>query len=163
MRNVAVAADPTGSGVLLEYDNALYISRDWGLTVQQLNPPASVNTIASDPSHPGWIYAVASRQLLLSTDYGNTWTVKSSVPPSGSVLPQGELTIDPGNPNRLAAITIQGVITSADGGVTWTLPAASPVSLDDPFVFVSERCNPSGGILAAGTFLSGPRSEIAYS
>jgi photosystem II stability/assembly factor-like uncharacterized protein len=161
----SLIADPTGSGKLLvsRFGLGLAISNDWGLTFQPLaQPPGNglPSAVAFDPSHPGWIYVDMSvgtpGTLSLSTDYGSTWTVKTSPPTTFSAIE--DLAVDPDQPNTLVAATVAGSFyKSPDGAASWTLqtpldgpPAEPPFIAETRFVLVRESCSPSGGLLSIG-------------
>jgi hypothetical protein len=112
-------ADPTGSGALLANSFDLRISRDWGLTFQQLRPLGGGTPISAafDPSHPGWIYAGTAAGVLgtlsLSTDFGASWTAKASPPTTFSGIVN--LAVYPDQPGTLVATTADGLYISSDG------------------------------------------------
>ncbi len=106
-------ADPTGSGKLLVSGFGIVVSSDWGLTFQALEPPGPGTPFAAafDPSHPGWIYVEVNDgrmgSLWLTTDYGVTWTPKTSPPgPFNGIL---QLAVDPDQPNTLVAAKEDGL------------------------------------------------------
>jgi uncharacterized protein (TIGR03437 family) len=149
-------ADPTGSGALLLAAFGLRISRDWGLTFQDRNPPMGApSTAAFDPSHPGWIYADTGAgvtgTLWLSTDFGATWAQKASPPSTFSLLIY--LAVDPDQPNTLVAAAADALYKSTNGASSWTrqtAPSSFSVETHDPFALVSHHCSPTGGLLAVG-------------
>jgi uncharacterized protein (TIGR03437 family) len=151
-------ADPTGSGALLAGNFLLSISRDWGLTFQQLNPPGpgAPSAMAFDPSHPGWIYVDTAAGVLgtlwLSTDYGVSWTQKASPPTTFSGMLS--LSVDPDQPATLLAATADGLYKSADGAASWTRQAGPAGSFNfdgfSPFALVRHSCAPSGWLFALG-------------
>jgi uncharacterized protein (TIGR03437 family) len=153
-----LSADPTGSGTLLISSPVLAISRDWGATVHPITPPVGGGVTAAvfDPSHPGWIYAAGSRgvsgNLWLSMDYGTTWTGKASPPSTFSLILN--LAVDPDQPNILVASTPDALYKSMDGAATWVRTQSPTVSFSveghSPFVLLSSRCGPGGGLFALG-------------
>jgi len=156
--------DPTGSGALISGSFGLYISRDWALTFQQLYQGGG-NLAAFDPSNPGWIYLDWSvgvfGNLVLSKDFGTTWTPKASPMTTFSAM-QG-LKVDPNQPNVLVAATPSGFYKSSDGATTWTLqsvaggiPGFSP-GINNSFLLVNHACSPGGGMFALGN------QDIAFS
>jgi uncharacterized protein (TIGR03437 family) len=152
-------ADPTGSGALLVSSFGLYLSRDWGLTFQSLQPLGlgSGSVAAFDPSHPGWIYAGTAAgvtgSLSLSTDFGVTWVSKSSPPNNFSAILN--LAVDPDQPNTLVAATPDAFYVSVDGAATWTREASNGGSFLPEghlaFAVLSHRCAPAGGLFALGS------------
>ena len=152
-------ADPTGSGALLVISFGLYLSRDWGLTFQSLQPLGfgSPSVAAFDPSHPGWIYAGTAAgvtgSLSLSTDLGATWVSKSSPPNNFSAILN--LAVDPDQPNALVAATPDAFYVSLDGAATWTREASNGGSFlpegHFAFAILSHRCAPAGGLFALGS------------
>ena len=163
-------ADPTGSGALLAGNFLLSISRDWGLTFQQLHPPGPGGTsaVAFDPSHPGWIYVDTAAGVLgtlwLSTDYGATWTQKASPPTTFSGMLN--LAVDPDQPATLLAATPDGLYKSADGAASWTRQSGPGSSFlfegYYPFALLRHSCTPSGGLFALGSSIAGSY-QVAFS
>lgn len=163
-------ADPSGSGALLAGTFILSLSRDWGLSFQQIGPPAQgvLSTAAFDPSHPGWIYvdiaAGVTGTLWLSTDYGATWTQKASPPTTFSGILN--LAVDPDQPNTLLAATADGLFKSSDGGASWTRRDGPGSSFllegNDPFAIVRHSCSPGGGLFALGSGVIGTY-QVAFS
>src|ERR1017187_8001960 len=163
-------ADPSGSGALLAGTFILSLSRDWGLSFQQIGPPAQgvLSTAAFDPSHPGWIYvdiaAGVTGTLWLSTDYGATWTQKASPPTTFSGILN--LAVDPDQPNTLLAATADGLFKSSDGGASWTRQDGPGSSFllegNDPFAIVRHSCSPGGGLFALCSGVIGTY-QVAFS
>jgi uncharacterized protein (TIGR03437 family) len=150
----SLIADPTGSGTLILGSFGLYISRDWGVTFQQLYQGGG-NLAAFDPSNPGWIYldwnVGVSGNLVLSKDFGATWTPKAS--PASIFSALMVLKVDPNQPNVLVAETADALYKSSDGANSWTQQSeAGGFSLEgnSPFVLVNHNCNASGGMFAIG-------------
>lgn len=146
--------DPTGSGTLILGAFGLYISRDWGVTFQQLYQGGG-NLAAFDPSNPGWIYldwsVGVSGNLVLSKDFGATWTPKASPATIFSAL-MG-LKVDPNQPNVLVGVTASGLYKSSDGANSWTQQSeAGGFSFEgnNAFVLVNRTCGASGGMFAIG-------------
>jgi hypothetical protein len=156
-------ADPTGSGSLVITSFGLYLSRDWGLSFQPLQPPGfgGASVAAFDPSHRGWIYAGTAAgvtgSLSLTTDFGVTWVSKSSPPSTFSAILN--LAVDPDQPNALVAATPDAFYRSLDGAATWTREASSGGSFLPqghlPFAILSHRCAPAGGLFALGSATAG--------
>ncbi len=156
-------ADPTGSGALVVTSFGLYLSRDWGLSFQPLQPPGfgGASVAAFDPSHPGWIYAGTAAgvtgSLSLTTDFGVNWVSKSSPPNNFSAILN--LAVDPDQPNALVAATPDALYRSLDGAATWTREASSggPFLPQGhlPFAILSHRCAPAGGLFALGSANAG--------
>jgi len=165
----SLIADPTGSGALIVATFGLYISRDWGLTFQNLYGGGG-NVAAFDPSNPGWIYVDysigVSGTLVFSKDFGATWTPKAS--PSTTFSAIVELQVDPNQPNVLVATTASGVYKSSDGANSWTEQAqaigSAPFSAEDhdPFLLVNHTCSPGGGMFAIGSSF-GSAGKIDFS
>ncbi|MCU1232113.1 MAG: glycosyl hydrolase, repeat-containing protein [Candidatus Solibacter sp.] len=166
-----LVADPAGSGALIVGSFAgLYLSRDWGLTFQPLNPPGfgSPSIAAFAPSKRGWIYAGTSAgvsgSLAMTTDFGATWTAKSSPPNTFSMILN--LAVDPDDANALVAGTPDSLYRSTDGAATWVREASSGgpflTQTHAPFVILPHRCAPAGGLFAQGSAAAGSYS-VAYS
>jgi len=162
-------ADPNGSGTLaILTTSRLYVSRDWGLTFNTTNPPASgqLITAAMVPSRPGWIYVSGAAgtlgSLVLSTDYGATWTNKANPPTNFSAI--YDLEADPDQPNVVMAATVDGLYKSTDSGATWTLQgtlSSAGFGTQPIFALVSHKCNLAGGLFA---IVSGPAYyQVAFS
>ena len=94
----------------------------------------------------------------MSTDFGATWTAKATPSPPlfSGIL---SLAVDPDRPGTLVAVTRGGLYQSTDGASSWSsqpgtgspqtgLPF-SPAG-DLSFVLLSHKCNPGGGLFAAG-------------
>jgi uncharacterized protein (TIGR03437 family) len=117
----ALQADPGGSGtvILLGTTVSFLVSRDEGRTWALTRPaPFAPQIVALDPLHPGWIYANGQGLIWLSTDFGASWTLKTT-PSFG--LPLSGLLVDPEQANRLYVTTLTGKIyISTDGAATWT-------------------------------------------
>jgi hypothetical protein len=143
-----VVVDPTGSGILaLGCLSGLFLSRDWGVTFQQIQIGEGSNA-AFDPFHPGWIYAFGYG-LALSTDSGQTWTQKTA-PPAPDRPPVQVLLPDPDRPNVWYAEVFNGGLwVCADGAASWTeLPAS--LSFDAPLAALSRMCAHGGGLFSLG-------------
>ena len=142
----AVAFDPWTPGVVIAGgDNSgIFRSTDYGQTWSPVNTgvtdtrESQVADIEFSPTDPGTLYAaVGSRGagggLLVSTDEGLSWHVRSSVPQfSGNtnngvpVVPAAHprstgtlLQIDGAGGHLYAATFDEGVMRSSDDGVTW--------------------------------------------
>jgi uncharacterized protein (TIGR03437 family) len=162
--------DPSGSGAIVALGTGASLSRDWGLTFTPIGPTGGcclAESSAFDPSHTGWIYldiaAGVHGTLYLSTDFGATWTQKTSPPTVFSSI--FNMAVSPDNPLLLAAGTGDGLYKSSDGGITWTAEKQAPLAqpffspeTNIPFVFVPQACDASGGLLAAGGAIAGSSS-----
>jgi uncharacterized protein (TIGR03437 family) len=94
----------------------------------------------------------------LSTDLGATWTAKATpLPPLFSGILS--LAVDPGQPDTLVAVTQGGLYKSTDGASSWlSQPGTGSQQTRRPFfpaadlsfVILSHKCNPGGGLFAAG-------------
>jgi hypothetical protein len=140
-----IAADPSGSGLMIAGGDVsgLHRSTDFGATWTQVNAGITsvdqlkVASVAFSPT-PGEIYAGVGDEgrnggVLVSTDAGLTWELRSTVPQfSGGnndgwpTLPQkhprstGSLfAFDPGRDLVYAATFDGGVFRSDDHGYTW--------------------------------------------
>ncbi len=162
-------ADPGGSGALLMLSFGLYLSRDWGVTFQAIEPPGpgSPAVAAFDPSHPGWIYVGTSAGTLgafwLSMDFGATWNAKASPPTTFSAMLT--LAVDPGTaPSTLLAAAVDGLYKSTDGAASWVRTAGPGASFslegNDPFALLSGCA--SGGLAAIGSAGAGS-FQVAFS
>jgi uncharacterized protein (TIGR03437 family) len=154
--------DPSGSGAIVVLGLGASLSRDWGLTFTSIGPKSGcclAVSAAFDGSHAGWIYldigAGVQGTLYLSTDFGATWTQKTSPPTVFSSI--FNMAVSPDNPMLLAAGTGDGLYKSSDGGITWTVEKQAPLAqpffspeTNIPFVLAPQACNASGGLLAAG-------------
>jgi len=91
--------------------------------------------------------------LLLTTDFGATWTTKASPPTIFSNIQN--LAVDPNVSTMLIAATADGLFKSTDGAASWTrtVGSGSPFSVEGhfPFVLMNHQCNPGGGLFAIGS------------
>jgi uncharacterized protein (TIGR03437 family) len=151
-----LVADPGGSGALVQTGAGIFLSRDWGLTFTQLNPPGigTPSTVAFDPSHPGWIYVELMRgatgSLVLTTDFGTTWTTKASPPTTFDIQ---NLAVDTNTATTLLAATADGLYKSTDSAASWSRvnPSLFNVEGHFPFVLMNQQCAPPGGLFAIGS------------
>ncbi len=88
--------------------------------------PAAVSAIASDPSHPGYVYASFNRAVWKSVDSGDTWQPLDADWPTGTdctgitVAPKDGRTIYVQCPaSRNPDYTRQSLFRSTDAGSTW--------------------------------------------
>jgi photosystem II stability/assembly factor-like uncharacterized protein len=101
-------------------------------------PAATV--VATDPSHPGVVYAAFDTELYRSADAGRTWTRRSSLNESfDHVL---SLFVSPAS--TLFAGLESGLRRSADAGASWNLTDPDPFT-----AFVADPSDPS--VLYAGS------------
>jgi len=164
----SLIVDPSGSGALLAGPFGLSISRDWGLTFQPIYQGGGLAVAAFDPSNPGWVYLAGGTNppvsVALSKDFGVTWTPKATPPTVyNSVL---GIQVDPDQPNVLVAAAPDGFYKSSDGANSWTRQSgpggSTRFSGGSPFVLVSHKCSPNGGMFALGSSF-GATSRIAFS
>ena len=160
-------ADPTGSGTLLVVSlGSGSISRDWGLTFQTFGYGPGLTTAAFDPSHPGWIYADfaagVTGTLYLTTDYGATFTQKTSPPPPFSGI--SYLAVDPDQPGTLVAQAGNALYKSTDGASSWTAQTSTSEYNFNPgtFALVPDPCSASGGLFGLG-YTAFATSRISFS
>ncbi len=165
----ALMADPTGSGALLTIGLGMYISRDWGLTFQEIHVTGAIGSPSSaafDPSHPGWIYVCVSGGSIgtvwLTTDFGTTWTQKASTSTEFSAIQY--MAVDPDQPNIIVAGTASGLYLSSNGAASWVFQQSLgfPPNTAVPFVLAPLACSPTGGVFAPGSAGIGTYS-VAFS
>ena len=78
-----------------------------------------LGALASDPKHPGTLYASASTGIYKTTDGGRTWqTYSRGLLPAGGEG-WGRLAVDPNNSNIIYAGLGGGVHKSVDAGHNW--------------------------------------------
>lgn len=87
---------------------AWYRSNDSMSTWTRLTGPVSTNLVP-DPLHSGTLYSIARTDLIMSTDYGDTWKSLTA-----SAL-GNQLFLIPGFPSTV----VLNMTTSYDGGQTW--------------------------------------------
>jgi hypothetical protein len=154
-----ITADPFGSGALaIGCQNGVYLSQDWGATLNFIGPPApggGGKIAAFDPWHKGWIYAAAASgtqgSFYLSMDFGRTWASKPSPPFGFSAIQQ--LAPDPDQTNVWYAETIGGeLFQTTDGAATWTLlkGGIGAIASNTRVATLSRACPNGGGLFAAG-------------
>jgi len=97
-------------GLAVEAGNAA--SKSWHLK----NPdvPASIHSLAVDPTAPKTIYAGTEEGVFKSTDGGAGWRRTSLATFRVYVL-----LIDPSNPQEIIAGGLGGIFRSVDGGENW--------------------------------------------
>lgn len=139
-----VAADPTGSGLVLAGGDVsgVHRSTDWGQTWSPSNRGITIGQLAVaafafSSAHPGTVYAALGSGgpggVEVSTDGGQTWTVTSTQPRFNGYMTNritGRLlAVDDANSLLYAATFDQGVLRSGDGGKTWTALGLAGVTL----------------------------------
>jgi photosystem II stability/assembly factor-like uncharacterized protein len=129
---VAFAFDPRDPNTVYvgtdhHYSNCrLYKSTDGGKHWQLISGRRDwkwLGALASDPKHPGTLYASTSTGIYKTTDGGRTWQLftQGLVPPSGEAVGEGwgDLAVDPNNSNILYSSLGLSVHKSVDAGRTW--------------------------------------------
>lgn len=143
-----IALDPNGTGVVLAGGDVSGFHRStdggqhWVTSNMGLDRPGelSVAGIQFSAADPGTVYAAvgvrgAGGGLLVSTDDGLSWTLRSEVPQFSGANNDGIkgiphthprstgalLALDEANGFLYAATFEQGVLRSADGGLSWTV------------------------------------------
>ncbi len=158
-----VVVDPFGSGTLaIACLAGVYLSRDWGATIQSISPVAAGGgnqLVEFDPWHRGWIYAAPSAndagRLYVSMDSGQTWTQKTAPPVGLSEI--WALAPDPDQPNVwYATTTSDQLFQTPDGGATWTaLTGSGTVAINTRIATLSRSCGNGGGLFVIGTSANG--------
>ena len=141
-----VALDPAGSGLVLAGGDVsgVHRSTDWGRTWSPANTGITVQAhlkvaaLAFSPTVPNKVYAAVGARgtqggLLVSTDGGTTWSLRSHVPrfSGGNNVDAGLPTTHPRSTGNLLVVDDErgllyagtfddGVMRSADDGHTWT-------------------------------------------
>ena len=157
-------AAPAGSSALFLVDvqNELQISRDWGLTFQPVPLPAKsslVADVAFDPSNRESLYLstqtiggqLSPGSLFFSSDLGATWATKTLPTPPPGVMDCfiRAMAVDPDDPNTLVARAC-GMYTSTGGGASWTLiPRSGPFYPETPLI-LRRQCRGGGNVIALG-------------
>lgn len=132
---VAVAADPSGAGVLYAGTSAqagatarpLFKTVDGGGTWQPAHAgieASAVQAIGVDPTSPSTLYAATTAGMFKSTDAALTWA------PAGAATPTDVRAIhvdDTDGTIVLVASAQHGIMRSVDGGQTWTTVAPATV------------------------------------
>lgn len=120
-----VAFDPSRPRLVIAvpFGSQLWRSEDSGRSWQRMRTPRDwfeVYDIRFDPVRPGFMYAIANRRAVRSTDGGATWRVMLfSAREAGrvQVLGDGTVLVTPGDPTY---VKIFGILRSADGGQTFS-------------------------------------------
>ena len=110
-----------GTGVNNSSKSHVYKSTDAGAHWQLVSGPGWIwlGALASDPKHPGTLYASTSTGIYKTTDGGRTWqTFSRGLLPAGGEG-WGRLAVDPNNSNIIYAGLGGGVHKSVDAGHTW--------------------------------------------
>lgn len=126
--------------------------RDWTRLSEGL-PSSVVDTLAFDPRHPGWIWAVAASQVFQSDDAGTHWR------PIGHPLSE-PVTIVRGLAvarNSIILTTTRGLYRSMDLGRTWEFVSENLPAHLEAGPLVSDPADPA--TLYAGFSLR-PYSEL---
>lgn len=117
-----IAVDPSDPSGLYAASSGLYRSRDAGGT-WSLVLPDFVVTIASDPGHPGTVYAGSGSGVWKSVDWGSTWSPTGSL---GSMIGVTSLACDGSGVIYAASYSTNPYfngsgtpLQSADGGANW--------------------------------------------
>jgi photosystem II stability/assembly factor-like uncharacterized protein len=129
---LAFAFDPVDPNIVYvgtdhQYSNCrLYKSTDGGEHWQLISGRRGwkwLGALASDPRHPGTLYASTSTGIYKTTDGGRTWHefTQGLVPPSGEAVGEGfgRLAVDPNNSSIVYSGLGGGIHKSIDAGHTW--------------------------------------------
>jgi photosystem II stability/assembly factor-like uncharacterized protein len=110
-----------GTGVNNSSRSRVYKSTDAGGHWRLVSGPGWIwlGALASDPKHPGTLYASSDSGLYKTTDGGRTWHVFSRglLPAHGEGY--GALAVDPNNTNIIYSGVGGGVHKSLDAGHSW--------------------------------------------
>ncbi|HEY5760043.1 MAG TPA: CARDB domain-containing protein [Steroidobacter sp.] len=120
-------------------NDGLYASSDRGDTWTQTSG-GSFASIAVDPSTPGRAVATSrtAAPLLLTTDYGATWTTFGNLP----ILKTDGASFDARTSARIVILGQQGALYTNDNALNWTEAALSPAA-SRPAHFATTRATNS--------------------
>jgi len=137
-------------------DGTLYVTRDGGLQWNNINtelPERYVTKISVNPladneaivTYSGYRYLDYQPHIMMTTDYGNTWTDISSNLPE---FPINDIEYDPFDQDVLYIATDMGVWTSINKGAEWT-----PLGVDLATTIVNDiKIHAPSYRMVAGTF-----------
>ena len=155
-----ITVDPSGNGVVLAGSDvggvyrstnhgSTWVAANQGLTVGSL----SVASLVFSPTVPGKVYAALGDNgpggVEVSTDDGQTWTLRSSVPqfngpnPYTAVRASGRRLAVASDGTLYAATSNLGLMRSTDDGKTWTSIALSSPGGAAPRVVVVSPIDPN--------------------
>jgi hypothetical protein len=122
---IAELAQLSTTHLIAVANNGLYVSSDRGDTWTQTSG-GSFASIAVDPSTPGRAVATSrtAAPLLLTTDYGATWTTFGNLP----VLKTEGASFDARTSARIVILGQQGALYTNDNALNWTEAALSPAA-----------------------------------
>ena len=114
--------DPEMAIALTNYPVTLWRSADSGRSWAPMRTPQhwfAFRNLLFDPVRPGYLYAIANRHAVRSTDGGATWQTLliSREVSSAGVLGDGTLLLAPGGPGL---DRVYGLVRSTDGGQSFT-------------------------------------------
>ena len=138
-----------GDAVYVWDSNYLHRSFD-GTSFEVLNTEFTVSKAVIDPHDPMRVFAGDSgygEPIRLSTDGGETWSVRSSGLP-GSTYPRG-LFMDPSAPDRLAVAFLTEIYRTDTGGIEWH---PVPIGVDPDVRFRTVDWDPLRDRFAIATF-----------
>ncbi|MDA8693506.1 T9SS type A sorting domain-containing protein, partial [Saprospiraceae bacterium] len=137
-------------------DGTLYVTRDGGIQWTNINTDLperyvtkiSVNPVADNEAivtYSGYRYLDYQPHIMITTDYGNTWTDISNNLPE---FPINDIEYDPFDQDILYIATDMGVWTSTNKGIEWT-----PLGVDLATTIVNDiKIHAPTNRMVAGTF-----------
>lgn len=139
-------------------DGGIWKSRDAGATWSVANSGLPQGTGAITwmfqlPASPSTLYTRVGNQLFKTSNGGESWTVRGSLPPTTTAI-----TVYPSDPNIMYAAQPFGVYRSSDEGASWGLaPNYNPIGLPQGTLFTSLLVDPTDprNILAAAVGTGG--------
>jgi photosystem II stability/assembly factor-like uncharacterized protein len=138
----------------------------WETLPLELGPHDSLETLAVDPSEPSTVYVGTHDGVLVTTDFGRSWTRRRA----GLTRARVSLSLEDGSALTLRADTGDEAFVSRDEGTTWTIVSIGdqPAEPGDATLSPSSKApGPAGIILPNGEpafdlIRAGNGTRIAY-
>lgn len=117
---VSVACDSSGQLLLVGTFKTLFISDDYGRTVDRVQsvPEGEYYSVAYSGDGKYLVGALVGGGIYMSNDFGESWTMRLTSPPSGSFW--RSVTISANGQHVYAVPSLGDLYRSMDAGITWS-------------------------------------------